>query len=85
MTFALNSDVTPTDTEHGTVLLDQRSGRYFQLNPSGGLVLRTLLEGATPERAADVLCERYGITADRAAADVHALLTALREARLATV
>ncbi|MPY55799.1 lasso peptide biosynthesis PqqD family chaperone [Streptomyces spongiae] len=84
MTFTLKPDVTPTDTEHGTVLLDERRGRYFQLNLSGGLILRTLLEGATPERAADVLRERYGITADRATADVHALLTALRDARLAT-
>ncbi|MEU9287512.1 lasso peptide biosynthesis PqqD family chaperone [Streptomyces sp. NPDC048275] len=84
MTFSLKPDVTETATEHGTVLFDQRRGRYFQLNPTGALVLHTLMSGASRERAAEVLRESYGIDADRAQADVAVLLETLRKKKLAT-
>ncbi|GCE01078.1 lasso peptide biosynthesis PqqD family chaperone [Embleya hyalina] len=83
MTFALKPDVSLTPTEHGTVLLDERRGRYFQLNPTGTLVLRTLLDGATAHQAAELLSERYGITREQAATDVAALLENLRKRKLA--
>ncbi|GGZ37661.1 hypothetical protein GCM10010365_68000 [Streptomyces poonensis] len=83
MTFTLAPDVVPTDTEHGTVLLDERRGRYFKLNATGTLVLRALLDGASGERAAALLQERYGIDAERARADVSALIDAVCAARLA--
>ncbi|MEU7132977.1 lasso peptide biosynthesis PqqD family chaperone [Streptomyces sp. NPDC046261] len=83
MSFALRADVTATETEHGTVLLDQRRGRYYQLNPTGALALRALLDGAGTEGAARALCETYGIPAQRAEADVAALLESLRGRRLA--
>ncbi len=50
MTLTLKPDVTATDTEDGLVLLDQRSGRYWQLNRSGATTLRLLLDGHTPRR-----------------------------------
>ncbi|USA02001.1 hypothetical protein NCG97_17145 [Streptomyces lydicamycinicus] len=34
-----------TDTDDGTVLLNERTGRYWQLNATGGQVLRQLLDG----------------------------------------
>lgn len=78
----LRKGVSVTETEDGTVLLDQRSGKYWQLNPSGALILSTLLEGGTPEAAADAVAARYPVDADRALADVRALLETLRAARL---
>ena len=43
----LPSHVSITDTDDGVVLLQQRTGRYFQLNHTGGRVLRRLLDGGT--------------------------------------
>jgi hypothetical protein len=80
--FALRPDGTLAETEGGTVLLDQRRGHYFQLNDSGALVLRALLAGATVQGAAEALCDRYPVASGQAAADVTALLDALRTAKL---
>ncbi len=41
----LGADVLHAETPNGTVLLDGRSGRYFQLNPSGSEALRWLIDG----------------------------------------
>ncbi|GHA72883.1 hypothetical protein GCM10010372_84320 [Streptomyces tauricus] len=84
MTLALTSDVTATPTEHGTVLLDQRNGRYFQLNASATLALTTLLNGADHQHTADVLHRHYDITHDRAHADVATLIDTLRTRKLVT-
>lgn len=82
MPLRLRPDVSVTSTAAGIVLLDERSGRYWQLNRSGSVTLRTLLEGGTPSQAAQRLSSSYGITHERAAADISALLDALRHARL---
>jgi hypothetical protein len=78
----LRKGVSVTETEDGAVLLDQRSGRYWQLNPSGSLVLSTLLAGGTAEQAADAVVARYPVDAGRALADVRSLMDTLRAARL---
>lgn len=82
MLLRFRLDVSVTSTAAGIVLLDERSGRYWQLNRSGSVTLRTLLEGGTPSQAAQRLSSSYGITPERAAADISALLDALRHARL---
>ncbi|MHA7961756.1 lasso peptide biosynthesis PqqD family chaperone [Streptomyces sp. L500] len=84
MTFSLKPHVTATAIEHGTVLLDQRRGRYFQLNTTGGLILRTLLDNGSPEQVATMLTEHYGITLQQARGDITRLLNALTAARLVT-
>lgn len=78
----LRKDVSLTDTEDGTVLLDQRSGTYWQLNSSGALILRTLLAGGSPEQAAAAVVARYPVERDQALVDVRALVESLRAARL---
>ncbi|GAB2592519.1 hypothetical protein GCM10027168_26930 [Streptomyces capparidis] len=85
MTYHLGPDVSATDTEEGLVLLDQRTGRYWQLNPSGAAVLRLVLAGNSPREAAEELVRRAPAAAPRAEADVAALLNALRAARLVVV
>ncbi|MFD9904084.1 lasso peptide biosynthesis PqqD family chaperone [Streptomyces sp. NPDC059063] len=82
MTLALKPDVTATDTEDGLVLLDQRSGRYWQLNRSGATTLRLLLDGHTPQETAAHLTRHHPEAAGRALTDVTTLLAALDRARL---
>ena len=43
MPLRLRPDVSAASTATGIVLLDERSGRYWQLNRSGSAALRTLL------------------------------------------
>ncbi|MGE6737911.1 lasso peptide biosynthesis PqqD family chaperone, partial [Streptomyces sp. NPDC059900] len=57
-----------------------RTGRYWRLNATAALVLRTLEEGGMPEQAAAELAARHPAAADRARDDVEALLRTLREA-----
>lgn len=71
-------------TDDGIVLLNERSGRYWQLNQSGSATLRSLLDGDSPAQVAQNLANTYGIPVAQAAADVDALLTALQTAELVT-
>lgn len=82
MSFRLSSDVAVTDTDDGLVLLHQRTGRYWQLNPTGAAVLRSLLGGQSADGAAEELTARYQVDGSQAASDVEALVDGLRTARL---
>ncbi|MFF2618040.1 lasso peptide biosynthesis PqqD family chaperone [Kitasatospora sp. NPDC058046] len=84
MPAQLRPDVTLTPTDDGAVLLDERSGRYYQLNRTALLVLRSLLDGRTAEETAADLSARHPVTADRARADVDRLHETLRTAGLVT-
>ncbi|MGH8887587.1 MAG: lasso peptide biosynthesis PqqD family chaperone [Egibacteraceae bacterium] len=84
MTLRLRADVSTADTDDGLVLLDERAGRYWQLNSTGAFVLRTLLDGGTPQQTAELLADRHAVTTAQAAADVAALLEHLRAAGLVT-
>lgn len=82
MTLRLRKHVSVVETDDGTVLLDETSGRYWQLNQSGALILRTLQENGSPEAAAQALSDDYDVEPARALSDVQALLESLRSARL---
>ncbi|CAL9451739.1 hypothetical protein SUDANB6_02450 [Streptomyces sp. enrichment culture] len=82
MTLRFGADVSTAETDYGTVLLDQRSGDYWELNPTGALVVRTLMEGGDRADAVAALVARFDIDRDRAAQDVDALVHDLREAGL---
>lgn len=82
MTLKLRDGVSTADTDYGIALLDEDSGEYWNLNPTGALVLRTLLEGGTSTDAVQVLVERYDADADSANRDVQDLLDELRSAGL---
>ncbi|MBV9160086.1 MAG: lasso peptide biosynthesis PqqD family chaperone [Pseudonocardiales bacterium] len=84
MTLQLRTDVSATDTNDGAVLLDERAGRYWQLNITGALVLRLLLGGAAPDHIAQTLADRHKVSTEQAAADVATLLQHLRTAGLVT-
>jgi hypothetical protein len=78
----LHPDVSMTDTDDGTVLLHGRTGRYWQLNTTGREVLRGLLDGRAPAELAATLAAANGIAAERAKADVKAVLAQLASAEL---
>ena len=83
MPFSLRGDVSATHSTDGMVLLDERTGRYWQLNATAALVLRALLCGATLGEAAMRLTGNHpGLSVEQADHDVDGLLTALRRAGL---
>ncbi|GHC39487.1 lasso peptide biosynthesis PqqD family chaperone [Streptomyces cinnamoneus] len=82
MALRLGADVCTATTEYGTILLDQRSGAYWELNPTGTLVVRTLLEGGDEEDAVGALVAEFDIDQDQAARDVAALTGQLRTSGL---
>ncbi len=70
------------ETDYGAALLDENSGEYWNLNPTGALIVQTLLEGGTPDRAVEDLTKEYRVDAEEARRDVCDLLKHLRDAGL---
>jgi hypothetical protein len=84
MMVTLCPDISTTDTDDGMVLLNERTGQYFQLNPSGALVLTALVNGMQIQQAARLLTHRYAITHERTVTDIGLLIGHLRRAGLIT-
>ena len=84
MTLRIRSDVTMSDVEDGMVLLNEGSGRYFQLNRSGAAMLRLLLAGHSTDEAAAELTRANPDAAERARHDAVRLVDSLVDARLVT-
>ncbi|MFE6364880.1 lasso peptide biosynthesis PqqD family chaperone [Streptomyces sp. NPDC057806] len=84
MALRFGPDVSTAETDYGTVLLDQRSGNYWELNPTGTLVVKTLLEGGEEAAAVDALVMEFDIDRSRAEQDVTALVQELRKSGLAS-
>jgi Coenzyme PQQ synthesis protein D (PqqD) len=82
MTLKLRDGVSSADTDYGIVLLDEDSGRYWNLNPTAAQALQTLLDGGTADQAAQALTERYAVDAGAAHRDVRELLDGLEAAGL---
>lgn len=82
MSLNLHQDVSMAETADGAVLLHQRTGRYWQLNPTGVFVLKTLLDGRTDEQTADELAARHQLDSDAARRDVSKVVAQLRAAHL---
>jgi PqqD family protein of HPr-rel-A system len=82
MSLTLQPDVLATPVGDGLVLLDRRSGRYWQLNATAATILDVLAGGSSVHEAAEELGRRYPVSAERAAADIAALMHDLRGAGL---
>jgi len=80
----LRDDVSVADTDYGQVLLDERTGRYWQLNPTAVIVVRVLLDGGDENAAVSQLTSTCEVDSERARQDVSALVTGLRTAGLVT-
>ena len=82
MTLQLRDGVFTTETDYGVTLLDEKSGQYWNLNPTAALVLRMLLAGGTPDQAVQELTKQYEVNADTASRDVEELVGSLHSAGL---
>jgi Coenzyme PQQ synthesis protein D (PqqD) len=83
--ISLARDVTITPIEEGAVLLDGRRGRYWQVNGSGAMALRALLDGESLEAIAARLSATAPVASEKVMADVEALISALSAASLVDV
>jgi Coenzyme PQQ synthesis protein D (PqqD) len=77
VSIRLNTHVSSTTTETGMVLLDEGSGRFWELNQTGTTVLQALVGGGTQQHAVTLLTAGTDATPDRAAADVAAFVSQL--------
>jgi hypothetical protein len=83
MTFTLRPGVHLTPTGDGAVLLNERTGTYWMLNTTGAGATADLLRGADVGQAADRLAAQHpDLSPEQAAADIAALVAALRAAGL---
>ena len=82
MTITLRDNVSVVDTDYGAVLLDAKSGVYWELNGPGAVALKALLACAEVGAAADELTAEFDVDKQTAAEDVSALLEDLRSAGL---
>ncbi|TDQ48493.1 coenzyme PQQ synthesis protein D (PqqD) [Actinorugispora endophytica] len=70
----LRPDVSATDTDYGMVLLDGRSGGYWQLNDTGAEIVRRLLDGGAPDEVVGFLVAEYEVGRSDAERDVRELV-----------
>lgn len=74
-----------TDIPGETVILDERSGRYFGLDDVGSFVWRHLQRTTTLRELIAAVTDEYDVAADRSEADLRALIADLRAADLVAV
>ncbi|MCX5253979.1 lasso peptide biosynthesis PqqD family chaperone [Streptomyces sviceus] len=84
MPLRFGDDVSTAETDYGTVLLDERAGAYWELNPTATLVVRTLLDGGEESDAAAALVREFDIDQAQAMQDVETLVRELRNSGLAS-
>ncbi|MEU4467693.1 lasso peptide biosynthesis PqqD family chaperone [Streptomyces sp. NPDC024017] len=84
MPLRLGDNVSTAETDYGTVLLDERGGSYWELNPTATLVVRTLLDGGEEADAVAALVREFDIDRAQALQDVETLVRELRESGLAS-
>ena len=82
MTLKLRDGVSTANTDYGVMLLDEDSGQYWNLNPTAAVVLRTLLDGGSPQQAVQELTSQYSVDAGTASRDVQDLVGELHSAGL---
>lgn len=76
------SEVLRVSTEYGDLVLDENTGKYWHLNESATRVLNVFERGGSQEDAVADFVETYGITPERARADIETLGAELRKAGL---
>lgn len=69
-------------TEYGSVLLDEKSGTYFQLNPTATIVAEGLADRSSLEAIAERIAQEYDVDEGQAREDVALLVQTLRDKNL---
>ncbi|MFE3181774.1 lasso peptide biosynthesis PqqD family chaperone [Streptomyces violascens] len=82
MALRFATDVSTAQTDYGTVLLDERSGQYWELNPVATLIVETLRAGGDEAAATDAVVAEFDIDRERAQRDVTQLVAEMRASGL---
>ncbi|RRR76407.1 lasso peptide biosynthesis PqqD family chaperone [Streptomyces sp. RP5T] len=83
MALKFGAYVSTAETDYGTVLLDERAGEYWELNPTGSLVVSTLMRGGDEAAAVAALVDEFDIDLAQAKQDVEVLVKDLKASGLA--
>jgi hypothetical protein len=75
----LRQGVSFTQTRYGGVLLDEKEGVFWRLNPTAAAVISAITSGAEPVMA---VAAAFDVTTEDAAADIDELIAELRSGRL---
>jgi hypothetical protein len=75
--FTVDEKISMVTTEYGVVMLNMRSGAYFELNQSGALVLDVLVNGGDVAHATRRLTAEYDIDEETARQDAAEILADL--------
>ncbi|WP_329787355.1 lasso peptide biosynthesis PqqD family chaperone [Lentzea sp. DG1S-22] len=82
MTLRPRAQVSMTRAEDGMVVLDERTGRYWQLNPTAAYVLERLAAGDTADQIAERIAASAGVDVADVRSDVDVFVGHLRSADL---
>ncbi|MGC9500004.1 lasso peptide biosynthesis PqqD family chaperone [Streptomyces sp. WG7] len=74
--------VSLVHTEYGSVLLDEKSGMYFQLNETATIVAEGLADRSSLESIAQRIAQEYDVDEGQAREDVAVLVRTLRDRNL---
>ncbi|MDL9949028.1 lasso peptide biosynthesis PqqD family chaperone [Gordonia sp. ABSL11-1] len=73
-------DISSTETEYGTVLLDKKSGKYWNLNPTGTLIWQSILGSGDLNDAVNALVDTYDVDRTTASRDAQSVIDGLVDA-----
>lgn len=80
--FKLSQDVSLTEVDDESVLLDLKSGQYFGLNDVGTVLIQRLLAGESVEQAVGHIETEFNAPAEQIARDVTALISEMSSKQL---
>ncbi len=78
----LAAHVEMVDVDFGAVLLDRRSGTYWELNEMGTTVVHLGISAVPRDVIVDSIRSSYDVGSEQVDADIDTLVAALREAGL---
>ncbi|MEO1088242.1 MAG: PqqD family peptide modification chaperone [Acidobacteriota bacterium] len=81
-TFEASRSVVATEQADMAILMDLRTGRYFTLNPVGGVIWSELASGSTVGQMTSRLTGAYEVSAQQAMLDVQEILSSMLAAKL---
>lgn len=78
--YSLADEHSVARTDYGVVLLNEATGKFWNLNPSGALVFDALLTTGTVESAAAAVMREFAVDSAIATADASEVLQKLLKA-----
>ena len=73
----LSSHLRATTDREGGILLDLARGQLFRCNATGALIIELLSRGADQAQIESELVRKFGLSTEKASADVQSFLAAL--------